>query len=157
MQVEINKIKKRDLEGAKLFCLGIFKELSWDKKFAYGLDNLKEFFGGKREVFFLAKLRGKIVGCGGVKELSKNEGLVKRFYVAKEFRGRGLAEIMLEKIKKFAKKKEYKTIVLDVFQNNIRAKKFFQKQGFEVFKPQPHKNWTESQHAKTFQFRKLKL
>lgn len=157
MEIKIGKIKDGEQKMAYRFCLGIFEELNWPKEFVYGFENLKEFFNGKREVFFLAKLQEKIVGCGGVKELSKTDGLIKRFYIAKEFRGKGLADLMLEKIKQFAKKKNYKTIVLDIFQDNIRAKKFFQKKGFSIFNPGPCENWVESQHPKTFQFRKIDL
>lgn len=157
MGIKIEKIEDKDVEKVKQFCLGIFEELNWDKSFVYGFENLKEFFNGNREVFLVAKLKQKIVACGGVKELSKTNGLIKRFYVAKEFRGKGLAELMLEKIKKFAKREGYKTLVLDIFKNNIRAKKFFQKQGLIVFKPGPRENWIESQHPKIFEFRKIGL
>lgn len=164
MAIRIGKIEDRDIEKAREFCLGIFEEMGWDKSFTYGFDNLKEFFGGAKEVFFLAKLtllaggqEEKIVACGGLKELSKDQGLVKRFYVVKELRGKGLAEKMLEKIKDFAKEKDYKIIVLDIFKGNERAKRFFQKQGFEVFIPSPAEKWSESQHPEIFEFRKLKL
>ncbi|MBU2634927.1 GNAT family N-acetyltransferase [Patescibacteria group bacterium] len=157
MQIKIRKIGEKDVDQGYQFCIGIFEEFGWDKSFAYGFENLKEFFNGDREVFLVAKLKQEIVACGGVKELSKTDGLIKRFYVAKEFRGKGLAELMLEKIKQFAKEKNYKSIVVDIFQDNIRAKKFFQKQGFAVFSPRFLENWVESQHPKTFEFRKIDL
>jgi len=157
MQVEITKIQDKDIKGVKEFCLGIFEEMKWDKSFVYGFDNLKDFFSGKREVFFVAKFKKRIVACGGLKELSRDEGLLKRFYVAKEFRGKGLAEKMIKKIKEFAGEKRYKTIVLDVFKNNERAKKFFQKQGFQVFTPSSSEKWLESQHPEKFQFRRINL
>jgi len=144
MQVEISKIQDKDIKKAKEFCLDIFEE-----------NNLKDFFSGKREVFFVAKFKKRIVACGGLKELSRDEGLLKRFYVAKEFRGKGLAEKMIKKIKEFAGEKRYKTIVLDVFKNNERAKKFFQKQGFQVFTPSSSEKWLESQHPEKFQFRRI--
>lgn len=157
MGIEIGEIEDKDVEKAKHFCFGIFEEMGWDKRFTYGLDNLKEFFRGEREVFFLAKQKEKIIACGGIKELSKIEALMKRFYVAKEFRGKGLAEKMLEKIKQFAKDKNYKTIFLDIFQNNLRAKKFFQKRGFSVFNPFPNELWLESKRPEEFEYRKLTL
>lgn len=157
MQIKINKIKKQDLEKAQEFCLGIFKELNWPKEFVYGFENLKEFFGKNREVFFLAKLNKRILGCAGLKELSDKKGLIKRFYVAKDFRGKGVSDLMLEKIKRFAKKNKYQVLVLDIFNNNLRAKKFFQSHGFFIFKPRANKNWQESQHPELFEFRKLNL
>lgn len=157
MEIKIRKIKEKDIDQAHQFCIGIFEELGWDKRFIYGLKNLKEFFRGSKEVFFIAKKGKEIIASGGIKRLSKTKGLIKRFYVAKKFRGKGLAELMLKKIKEFAKREGYKTLVLDIFQNNIRAKKFFQKQGFVVFNPPFYKNWAESQHPETFEFRKLNL
>ncbi len=157
MDIKIEKIKEKDVKQAYQFCLGIFEELGWDKRFIYGFKNLKEFFKGPKEVFFIAKKGKKIIACGGIKRLSKTKGLIKRFYVAKEFRGKGLAELMLKKIKEFAKREAYKILVLDIFANNIRAKNFFQKQGLIVFKPSPNKKWRESQEPKLFEFRKLNL
>ncbi len=157
MQVEINKIEDKDLEQAQEFCLFIFEELGWDKKFAYGLENLKRTFGGSGEIFLIAEDGEKIVGCAGLKKLTRKEALMKRFYVAKKFRGKGLADLLFKKIKNFAKKNGYKNIVLDVFRDNIRAHKFYQKKGFKIFNPKPNKKWSESQHPKIFAFRKLEL
>ncbi|MBM3250858.1 MAG: GNAT family N-acetyltransferase [Candidatus Nealsonbacteria bacterium] len=157
MGIEIREIKEKDKKGMYKFCLGIFEEMGWDKNFTYGLDNLKKFFGGEREIFIVAKLGKKIMACAGLKELSKKDGLIKRFYVAKEFRGRGLAGLMLKIIKKFAREKNYKTIMVDIFQDNLRAKKFFQKKGFSIFNPSPRENWPESKHPKLFEFKKLEL
>lgn len=157
MKIKIGKIQKKDIDKAYKFCTGIFDELGWDKRFNYGLENLKQFFAGDRELFLLAKEGEKIIGCGGLKELSKDKGLLKRFYVAKEFRGKGLASLILKKIKGFAREQGYKVIVLDTFKNNFRAQKFYQKQGFKPFKPKINKNWKESFSPKLFEFRRLKI
>ncbi|KPJ54811.1 hypothetical protein AMJ47_03095 [Parcubacteria bacterium DG_72] len=156
MHVEIEEIKNKDIEQAYQFCIGIWDELGWDKSFSYELENLKEFFSGPREVFLLAK-QEEIIGCAGLKNLSEQEGLLKRFYVVKDFRGKGLALLLLKNIKEFAKKQDYKVIVLDVFKDNFRAKRFFEKHGFKSFNPQPSKNWIESERPDIFEFRKLKL
>jgi len=156
MDILIKKIRSEDQEEALKFCLSIFEELEWDKSFAYGLDNLKDFFGKPKEAFFVAK-QERIIGCGGIKRLTEQEALLKRFYVSKEFRGRGLADSIMEKIKSFARQNNYSFIVLDVFQNNSRAQRFFEKQGFSVFNPKPYENWKESQFPELFEFRKFKI
>lgn len=156
-EIKIGIIKDEDREKVYRFCLSIFDEMGWDKRFRYGLENLKKTFGGKREVFFIAKKDGGIIACAGLKNLTDKIALMKRFYVAKEFRGKGLAGLMFEKIKNFAKKNKYESIVLDVFRDNIRAQKFYQKKGFKIFNPEPDKNWLESQNPQLFEFRKLDL
>jgi len=157
MGIKISKIKDSDQKKAYEFCLSIFNECKWDKKFAYGLENLREFFGKPREIFLLAKEGERIIACGGLKKLSNREALLKRFYVAKSFRGKNLADLILKKIKKFAKEKNYKDIVLDVYRDNLRAKRFFQRRGFLVFNSSPYKSWPESKHPEIFEFRKLNL
>ncbi|MDP2910609.1 MAG: GNAT family N-acetyltransferase [bacterium] len=155
--IKIAEIKNGDTEKAYQFCMGIFEELGWDKRFSYGLKNLKDFFNNPKEAFFLAKEGKRIIGCGGLKELSKDNGLMKRFYVAKDFRGKGVACLIFKKIRGFAEKQGYKVIILDTFKNNFRAQKFYQKQGFRSFKPKPNENWKESLCPELFEFLKLKL
>ena len=157
MDIEIRKIKEKDEKKAYLFCIGIFDEMGWDKRFSYDLKDLSKTFGGEREAFFIAVDNRKIVSCGGVNCLADKTALMRRFYTAKEFRGRGLAALMLEKIKRFAKENGYGEIVLDMFKDNIRAKKFYKKSGFRNFKPSPCKNWHDLNYPKLFDFQKLKL
>lgn len=155
--IRISEIKDKDIDKVYKFCISIFEEFNWDKRFDYGLDNLKEFFNGPREIFFIAKKGKEIIGCGGLKELSENQGLMKRFYVAKDFRGKGIARLIFKEIKGFAKKQGYKFIILDTFKTNFRAKRFYEKQGFKPFIPKPDKDWKESKHRDLFDFRKLEL
>lgn len=157
MKIKISGIEDNDQEKAHQFCQSIFYELKIDKRFSYGLENLKEFFSKPGEIFLLAKEDERIIACAGLKKLSKTKGLIKRFYVAKDFRGKGLADLMLERIKRFTKEKNYKSIVLDVPHDNLRARRFYQRHGFSVFNPSSYKNWPESKHPKIFEFRKLEL
>jgi ribosomal protein S18 acetylase RimI-like enzyme len=157
MDIEIRKIEKGDENKAYEFCIGIFDEMGWDKRFGYDLKNLANTFGGDREAFFVAVNNGEIISCGGVNCLADKTALMRRFYTAENFRGKGLATSMLEKIKEFAKENGYKEIVLDVFKDNIRAIKFYKKNGFKNFKPKPCGNWHDLDYPKLFDFQKLKL
>jgi ribosomal protein S18 acetylase RimI-like enzyme len=157
--MKIEKIQTKDIKKAHDFCIGIWDEFGWDKRFAEGFKNLKKYFGGKREAFFLGREGKNIIASAGLKELSEEKALMMRFYVASEFRGRGVAFRMLDNIKKFAKRNNYKYIVLDTFKTNFRAKKFYKKQGFKVFYPKPERfeKWTDAKHPDFFDFRILKL
>lgn len=155
--IRIGKIKEEDINKARIFCESIFDEFGWDKSFAYGLENLKKEFGREREAFFLAKKGQKVVGSAGLKELSEKTSLMKRFYAAQNFRGKGLAKIIFSRLKKFAKEKGYQEILLDVHKVNLRAKRFYEKQGFVLFSPKPYKKWPESKHPEMFDYEKLKL
>lgn len=155
--VKITKIKDKDKKNAQRFCQIIFKELNIKKSFAYGFKDLKKYFGGPREIFLLAKKNGKIVACVGLKKFSERAALLKRLYVAKKFRGKGLSDRIFLKIKAFAKKKNYRKIVLDVPCYNLRAKKFYKRHCFIKFRPPVNEAWPETKYSKIFEFRKLKL
>lgn len=46
--------------------------------------------------FFLLRVEGEPIGCGGVKFVGTEYGEIKRMYVRPEFRGRGFARAMLD-------------------------------------------------------------
>jgi GNAT superfamily N-acetyltransferase len=52
--------------------------------------------------FFVTRKDGIPAGCGGVQLFGKEYGEVKRMYVRPEFRGFGLAKMMLEELSKHA-------------------------------------------------------
>lgn len=153
----INLFNKKEQDGVNKFISQIFSEMNWGNEFLYGTDNISLSFGGERDAFWLVKENGKLVGILGLKELNQNEGLLKRFYLAKEFRGQGLAQELLKKAVDFAQGKGFKALVLDTQAENFRAQKFYEKSGFKPFTPEPNKKWPESQHPEIFVFRKLEI
>lgn len=157
MSAQIVKFQKQDQKEAYEFCKSTYEEMKWDKKYMWGLDDLGKTFGGSREVFFLAKENGKIIGCVGIKELNRKEALMKRFYVDKDYRGKGLAQQLFKEISDFVKKNNYQAVVLDTYHNNFRAQRFYEKLGFYVYNPVPDGKWPESSNPKLFQFKKLDL
>jgi putative acetyltransferase len=53
---------------------------------------------GTRFAFFVARLEGRVVGCGAVREIDRDMGEVKRMFVHPEYRGRGIARRILSTI-----------------------------------------------------------
>lgn len=53
--------------------------------------------------FFVTRKDGIPAGCGGVQFYGKEYGEIKRMYVRPEFRGLGLAKLMLEHLSGYAK------------------------------------------------------
>lgn len=53
--------------------------------------------------FFVTRKDGLPAGCGGVQFFGKEYAEVKRMYVRPEFRGFGLAKMMLEELSRYAK------------------------------------------------------
>jgi len=55
--------------------------------------------------FFVTRKDGEPAGCGGIQLFDKEYGELKRMYVRPEFRGLGLAKLMLEHLSGYAKSK----------------------------------------------------
>ena len=55
---------------------------------------------------------------------------LKRLYVLKEFQGKGVARQLMDCILQYAKENYYEVVWLGVWENNLRAQKFYFKYGF---------------------------
>jgi diamine N-acetyltransferase len=55
---------------------------------------------------------------------------LKRIYVLKEFQGKGIAQQLMNVVLDFCKKENYQVLWLGVWEHNIRAQKFYEKNGF---------------------------
>lgn len=148
---------QKDQKAIDKFINEIFSEMGWKKDFLYGTKDITSSFGGEKDAFFVVKEKDRVVGTLGLKELDENEGLLKRFYLAEECRGQGVARDLLKRAIEFAREKSYQTLVLDTQADNLRAQRFYEKCGFKPFMPKPNKKWPESQHPEIFVFRKLEI
>ena len=84
---------------------------------------------------FVAIKGNKIIGCtsfnGNTARKMKHYGTI-GISVLKEYWGRGIATALLEKLISWSKEKGIKKINLDVFENNERAIKLYEKFGFKL-------------------------
>jgi ribosomal protein S18 acetylase RimI-like enzyme len=154
--IAITDFAPADEEATLAFCRQIFHQEGWPTEFmdpaiAAGFDR-------PRDAFLLTKLQGAIIGCGGLKELSADDALLTRFFVASSHRGSGLADRLFDALLARSRALGYTTVVLDVNRESARAIRFYQKQGMEAFIPAPHPRWLESapeelQYARYFRKR----
>jgi GNAT superfamily N-acetyltransferase len=140
--IDISDFALADEEAALAFCRQIFDEEGWPTEF---LDpTIGAGFDRPRDQFLLAKQQGAIVGCGALKELSTDDALLTRMFVASAQRGSGLAARLFEVLCERARAAGYSTIVLDVNRESARAIRFYEKQGMEEYIPASHPRWLES-------------
>ena len=90
--------------------------------------------------FLLAQLEEKCIGYAKLRENNKpfhdksiNAVEMERIYVLKKFQGEGVGRILLENCLAFAKLRKYPVMWLGVWEKNLSAVKFYQRQGFVVF------------------------
>jgi putative acetyltransferase len=87
--------------------------------------------------FFVARMAGVAVGCGGV-ALFSDFAEVKRMYVRSEARGRGAADAIMSRLIAEAVAKNLKIMRLETGTRSFAALRFYQRYGFQpcaIFEP----------------------
>ncbi len=90
--------------------------------------------------FYFAELDGKTIGYLKVNvgqsqtEIKDNNALeIERIYVLKEFHGKKVGQILYNKAIELAKDKNVEYVWLGVWEQNLRAIRFYEKNGFKEF------------------------
>jgi putative acetyltransferase len=84
--------------------------------------------------FFLARLNGAAVGCGGVAWFA-DFAEVKRMYVRDVGRGRGVAPALLARIQTEARDAGFALLRLETGVRQVAALRFYQRAGFRICAP----------------------
>lgn len=148
--MEIRKINKSDI--LKLQKIGIktfsetFSEMNSEHNLKtylatkFSVDNLAiELACANSEFYFVEQNKEAIgylkVNFGGSQTENKNENAleIERIYVIKDFHGKKVGNMLYRKALEIATAKKVNFIWLGVWENNFRAIKFYEKNGFVVF------------------------
>jgi putative acetyltransferase len=81
-------------------------------------------------LFFIARLSGEPVGCGGVALLADGAAEVKRMYVRPHARGRNVADAILARIEAEAASRGATRLVLETGDVRHAAMRFYERAGF---------------------------
>lgn len=71
-------------------------------------------------------------GCGAIKEIESDSMEVKRMFVPQEFRGKGIAKLVLRELEIWAKELNYKKCVLETGKDMVDAVGLYQKSGYKI-------------------------
>lgn len=85
--------------------------------------------------FFVARWEGEPVGCGGVQHCADGYGELKRMYVRPEFRGRGVARALLERLTVHAVSEGAGLLRLETGVHQREAIALYTKAGFRSMGP----------------------
>ena len=94
------------------------------------LVNIPETYQKNNSNFWIAIENDKVIGTIALENHSDNRGYLKRFYVDKAYRGKGIAQQLLAALVQYAKDNNYKKILLATFEDLVAANKFYNKTGF---------------------------
>lgn len=86
--------------------------------------------------FWIAKENEKLIGSIGIMSYNTEIAILKKFFVYENYQGEPyhIGRRLYNELLAFAKKKTFKTILLDTPRNTERAHKFYEKAGFQKVK-----------------------
>jgi len=85
--------------------------------------------------FFLIREDGRPAGCGGVKLFGTEYAEVKRMYVRPQFRGLGLAKLMLNHLANYAQRHDVRVLRLETGIHQHAAIRLYERMGFQRIPP----------------------
>lgn len=71
------------------------------------------------------------VACGAIKEFGKNAMEVKRMFTLPEYRGKGIAGLLLAELESWAKELGAKQVVLETGKKQVEAISLYERSGYE--------------------------
>ena len=95
------------------------------------LEHLPGEYAPPEGCIFLCKVTEDIAGCIALRKLELGVCELKRMYVRKEYRGKGIGKQLAEEVIKRAKEIGYKKMRLDTLRSMTTAIRIYKKLGFE--------------------------
>ncbi|MFA6423992.1 MAG: GNAT family N-acetyltransferase [Candidatus Magasanikbacteria bacterium] len=118
-------------DGVVQFLLSIlegeFNHTGIERPDIYSISATYQKDGGN---FWVAFDQDKLIGTAGLINYGSNNGYIKRMSVDPNYRGKGIAQSLLNVLLDFAKEYSYKKLYLATSENMIAAQKFYEKEGF---------------------------
>ncbi|MCD2346703.1 GNAT family N-acetyltransferase [Clostridium guangxiense] len=72
------------------------------------------------------------VACGAIKEYSSASVELKRIFVKKEYRGNGLAKLLIHRLEEISKKRNYKYLILQTGSKQLEAVSLYKKLNYKI-------------------------
>jgi putative acetyltransferase len=85
--------------------------------------------------FFVTRHDGVLAGCGGIELFGTEYGEIKRMYVRPEFRGLGLAKLMLNHLATYAQEHNIPLLRLETGIHQKEAIALYEQMGFQRIHP----------------------
>lgn len=93
-------------------------------------NHFRKIIGSNDNKVWVALDGSEPIGFAVLEKLSDDTALLSKLYVLSEFQGKGAAMKLADKVVGYAKDFGYKKITLSVYSGNLKAKSFYERQGF---------------------------
>jgi putative acetyltransferase len=146
--ISLHPIKTAEIEGAKTVMDQVFQGL-WGMTFVeiqaqydpfQDLADIQTHYFANKGVFLVLAEDDRVIGTGGLSRFDDETALIKRVWLLKEYRGRGLGRMMVQALLEFARSMGYRRIRLTVATPDLQpeAVGLYTALGFQPGPPDPH-------------------
>src|SRR3954462_7315133 len=126
--------------------------LELNARFDTGFDPERSMPADSLDVFLVARLRGRPVGCGGLKLQARAPAYLKRMWVSRELRGVSLGRRLLRELEDLARDRGARAVQLETNRALTEAIALYRAEGYrevEPFNDEPYAHhWFEKRLAK---------
>ncbi|MBN2479131.1 MAG: GNAT family N-acetyltransferase [Parachlamydiales bacterium] len=115
------------------------------------LKEISDFYQKGKGNFWIALDNNMVVGTIALLDIGNDEAALRKMFVHKDYRGKGVAKKLLEILLQWARKKHIKTIYLGTTPAFLFAHRFYEKNGFiEIQKEELPKHFPVMEVDKKF-------
>lgn len=107
-----------------------FKKYLEIQKYDNEIENLEDKYGMPWGRLYIAFYENQVAGCIALRKLNDTQCEMKRLYVKPEFRNKGIAKMLIEKVISDSKEIGYSSMLLDTLPFLQTAIKMYKKIGF---------------------------
>ena len=113
---------------------GEFTRCSRNSRSVTGILKAEEeyYYDNSYNFWYAVNDAGKIVGSVGLKKIDACYGEIKKLFVVKEYRGKGVAQKLMNTLFKAASKHQFEFLILGTVDKLHAAHKFYAKYGFTL-------------------------
>ncbi|KTD32094.1 IAA acetyltransferase/MarR transcriptional regulatory protein [Legionella moravica] len=92
------------------------------------------YFNNSCNFWYAVDAQGTIIGSIGLKKINNEQGELKKFFLTPEYRGLGIASLLLRTLIKNSLKHGFKELFLGTVEQLQAAQKFYERHGFQAIK-----------------------
>lgn len=89
------------------------------------------YYNNTYNFWYAVDSKGQIVGSIGLRKINQHDGQIKKCFVMKEYRGKGLAKRLMDTAKNAAKEHGFEKLYLSTIDILVAANNFYMKTGFQ--------------------------
>lgn len=145
LSILINPIEPADVAAARALILGVAARLFqadatevFIQRHGHTLEDVDDYrrdYSPPDGLFLVAIDDGKLIGTGAIRRYDGDTAELRRMWLLEPYQGRGIGYSLWLELRAFAKAAGYRRVRLTTDEENVRARAFYRRVGFQRIEP----------------------